>query len=255
MPPGQHSDLWDIVFALRHKLHAVTWVKAHLTLAEALGRGISADDWRLNHQADLATTRGMNMHIEDPRALILFQHRSRIVKLWQAHLVRLYMRYRTLPKFRGIVAPGLHARTRPSGPPHLPRRLRTDLRWQAQHHITHCDQGDACTRCGRISRARRQGRLQQWRRRCVPLQVHARRLHMGILPYGRGFGGVRFAPALGTSFTSAGATPSSDPDPMLCPPTRAPTTVRTTPVIPRGPKGPAPPARLLPARPLGPRVP
>ena len=30
--------------------------------------------------------------------------------------------------------------------------------------------------CGRTTRAARQGRLQQWRRTCVPLQVHARRL-------------------------------------------------------------------------------
>ena len=57
------------------------------------------------------------MHIEDPGALALFPYRARIVRQWQAHLVRVYMRFRTLPKFRGCVAPGLHTRVRPKGPP------------------------------------------------------------------------------------------------------------------------------------------
>ena len=213
LPPGQHSDLWSAIFAFRHKLHAITWVKAHLTLEEALGRGISAEDWRLNHQADLAATRGIGMHTEDPGALILFQHRSRIVKLWQAHLVRLYMRYRTLPKFHGSVAPGLHTRTRAQGATHMPRCVRTDLRWQAMHAITHCDQGDACVRCGRISRARRQGRLQQWRRPCAPLQVHARRLHLGHNPVWSGVWGCSACACPGNQLHKRGCHPLRRPRP------------------------------------------
>ena len=39
--------------------------------------------------------------------------------------------------------------------------------------------GSACLRCGRTTRARRQGQLQQWRRLCRPIQTHLARLERG----------------------------------------------------------------------------
>ena len=73
LPQGQHSDLWSIIVAQRAKLAGVTWVKAHLSLAEARTRGYSDEEWRLNDGADAAATRGLAMHQEDPGALALFQ--------------------------------------------------------------------------------------------------------------------------------------------------------------------------------------
>ena len=116
------------------------------------------------------------MHHEDPGALVLFQYRVARVVLWQTYLLRLYIQYRSLPKFVGAVLPGLHPRSRPQGASNLPRTVRTDLHWKARHAITTHPQGDACVHCGRTTRAARQGRLQQWRRTCFPLQVHQRRL-------------------------------------------------------------------------------
>ena len=40
--------------------------------------------------------------------------------------------------------------------------------------------------CGRTSKARRQGRLQQWRRPCQPLAIHQRRLAHGHRPQWQG---------------------------------------------------------------------
>ena len=133
---GQHADLWSVIFGHSVRLAGVTWIKAHLTLEEALGRGYTADDWRLNEGADAAATRGVAMHHEDPGALVLFQYRVARVVLWQTYLLRLYIRYRSLPKFVGAVLPGLHPRSRPQGAPNLPRTVRTDLRWKARHAIT-----------------------------------------------------------------------------------------------------------------------
>ena len=71
---------------------------------------------------------------------------------------------------------GVTRRLRPAGPKRAPRKLRTDEQWHKQHVIAKHKSGDACLRCGRTSAATRQGRLQQWRRRCVILKGHARRL-------------------------------------------------------------------------------
>ena len=172
---------------------------------------MSVDDWRLNNEADRAATSGMDMHTEDPGSLALFQYRSRIVRLWQAHLVRLYMRFRMLPKFRGIVAPGLHTRRRPQTAPHMARSVRTDLRWQAQHVLSHCAQGAACVRCGRVTRALRQGRLQQWRRPCVPLRVHALRLQHGHNPSWSGVWGCTLCQCTGSQLHKRGCHPLRRP--------------------------------------------
>ena len=153
------------------------------------------------------------MHVEDPGALTLFQYRARIVQCWQAYLVRVYTLYRLLPKFRGVVAPGLHPRVRPQGAAPLPRPIRTDLRWQAQHDLTQGVQGDACLRCGRVSRAQRQGRLQQWRRACIPLHVHAQRLRRGHTLCWTGVWGCSRCPCMGAHLHKRGCHPLRRFDP------------------------------------------
>ena len=116
----------------------------------------------------------------------MHQYRSVIIRRWQQHLVRIYKHYRLLPKFGGTAPPGLQPRQRPQGPARQPRTQRTDAMWQGQHVLRHHHHTAGCSRCGRSSKAQRQGRLQQWRRPCQPLGVHLRRLAHGHKPQWQG---------------------------------------------------------------------
>ena len=56
-----------------------------------------------------------------------------------------------------------------------PRKQRTEDRWQGKHSLATWGNTSACTNCGRTSVATRQGKLQQWRRPCIPLDSHRAR--------------------------------------------------------------------------------
>ena len=182
----QHSDLWSRILSQLHKIVAVTWVKAHLTWDEAQPRGIQFTHWQLNQEADLQATAGCCSHGEDPGAVALYHYRSLCIRRWQHHLLRVYKLYRLLPKFGGGAPPGLQGRHRPQGPARQPRKQRTDDHWNRQHVLRYHHHTAGCSRCGRTSKAQRQGRLQQWRRPCQPLGVHLRRLAHGHKPQWQG---------------------------------------------------------------------
>mgnify|MGYP005623427427 CR=1 FL=1 len=154
----------------------MTWVKAHLTQEQAKLRGIDPSHWDLNRQADLRATEGLQKHTEDPGAWVLREWGIRGVAEWQQHLVKIYLQVRKAG-LQGPSPAGITPRLRPSGPRRAPRKTRTDEQWHKQHAIAKHKAGDACLRCGKTTVATRQGRLQQWRRRCVILKGHARRLH------------------------------------------------------------------------------
>ena len=134
----------------------------------------------------MQATAGCHGHIDDPGAVVLYHFRSMLIRQWQQHLLRVYKLYRILPKFGGTVPPGLHSRNRPQGPKRQPRSQRTDAYWHSQHVLRHHHHTAGCSRCGRTSRAQRQGRLQQWRRPCHPLAIHLRRLAHGHRPQWQG---------------------------------------------------------------------
>ena len=97
------------------------------------------------------------------------------VRRRQQVLVRIYTQVREL----GIQGPsplGLTARSRGNGPARLPRTLRTDAKWSSKHRLQNHGSTIGCLACGRSTKAKRQGRLQQWRRPCLPLVSHLQRL-------------------------------------------------------------------------------
>ena len=71
---------------------------------------------------------------------------------------------------------GVAERTRGAGPKRLPRAHRTDSKWEGNHRLQVFGSAVGCVSCGRTSRAKRQGKLQQLRRPCQPLKGHLRRL-------------------------------------------------------------------------------
>ena len=142
--------------------------------------------WHLNQEADTQATAGCRCHVDDPGAVALHHYRSLCIRRWQQHLLRVYKLYRIIPKFGGAAPPGLHSRHRPQGPRRQPRTQRTDDLWHRQHVLRHHHHTAGCSRCGRTSKAQRQGRLQQWRRPCQPLSVHLRRLANGHRPQWQG---------------------------------------------------------------------
>ena len=174
-PKGRHADLWNIIWGLKAKLEQVTWVKAHLTKEQAKLRGICPKHWELNRQADLRATEGLQKHTEDPGAWTLREWGIRRVAEWQKHLVKIYLQVRKAG-LQGPSPSGITRRFRPLGPRPAPRKTRTDGQWQKHHVIAKHKGGDACLRCGRTTVAARQGKLQQWRRRCAALKGHAKRL-------------------------------------------------------------------------------
>ena len=109
-----------------------------------------------------------------------------MIRQWQQYLIRAYKLFRLLPKFGGPATAGLQRRHRAPGPSNLPRTDRTDAHWEGHHRLRHHHNTAGCSRCGRISKARRQGRLQQWRRPCQALAVHQRRLNRGHRPQWQG---------------------------------------------------------------------
>ena len=170
---GKHQDLWDAIGLVQGRIQGVTWVKAHLTWEEAKARGIAREHWDLNRRADIEAGKGVDSHIEDPGHWALWGHQLAQVREWQQTLVKIYTQVRDL----GIVGPspkGVAERTRGAGPKRLPKPQRTDSKSEGNRQT----QGDTtgCVSCGRTSRAKRQGRLQQWRRPCQPLKGHRRRL-------------------------------------------------------------------------------
>ena len=182
----QHGDLWQRILSQRAKLVDVTWVKAHLDWDEANHRGIPYEHWYLNQQADELATQGCLSHQEDPGSLALYRYRRYHIERWQKYLVRVYTLYRALPVFGGVAPAGLQTRLRAEGPRPLARRIRTNRHWQSQHQLRHHFHTAGCERCGRSSCARRQGRLQQWRRPCHILPSHQRRIHRGHRPQWQG---------------------------------------------------------------------
>ena len=116
---------------------------------------------------------------------------------------RVYKLYRIIPKFGGTAPPGLHSRNRPQGPRRQPRTQRTDDLWHRQHVLRHHHHTAGCSRCGRTSKAQRQGRLQQWRRPCQPLAVHLRRLAHGHRPQWQGHWRCLMCPSVGRIFQNA----------------------------------------------------
>ena len=115
------------------------------------------------------------MHTEDPGHWAHRGYQLDQVRWWQQTLVRIYTQVREL----GIQGPspqGLTARSRGSGPVRLPRPMRTDSKWASNHLLQTHESTIGCLSCGRTTRAKRQGRLQQWRRPCQPLKGHRQRL-------------------------------------------------------------------------------
>ena len=185
----------------------VTWIKAHLTLDEALGRGYTADDWLLNEGAGAAATRGIAMHLDDPGALVLFQYRVARVVLWQTYLLRLYIRYRSLPKFVGAVLPGVHQRNRPQGAANLPRTVRTDLHWKARHAITTHPKGMPVFIVDAPPAPRDRAASSSGDGPVPPSRCTHSDSPNSIVLFGRGGGYVRDAPVRGGTFISGDVTP------------------------------------------------
>ena len=174
-PKGKHADLWDGIWRLKERIEAVTWVKAHLKWEEAEGRGIPKEHWDLNRLADIEAGKGVEMHTEDPGHWALWAFQLDQVRRQQQGLVRTYTQIREL----GIQGPspqGLTTRSKGNGPTRLPRGLRTEAKWEGKHMLQGHNSTIGCLSCGRTTRAKRQGRLQQWRRPCVPLASHRQRL-------------------------------------------------------------------------------
>ena len=174
-PKGKHADLWDGIWKLKGRIEAVTWVKAHLKWEEAEVRGIPQEHWDLNRLADIEAGKGVEMHTEDPGHWALWDMQLAQVRRQQQDLVRTYTQIREL----GIQGPspqGLTIRRKANGPARLPRGLRTEAKWEGKHRLQEHNFTIGCLSCGRTTRAKRQGRLQQWRRDCTPLNRHAARL-------------------------------------------------------------------------------
>jgi len=172
---GKHQDLWDAIGRLQERIQGVTWVKAHLTWEEAKARSIDREHWDLNRRADTEAGKVVDAHVEDPGHWALWGHQLLLVREWQQTLVRIYTQVREL----GIVGPspkGVTERTRGAGPKRPPRTHRTDTKWEGNHCLQGFGSTMGCVSCGRTSCAKRQGRLQQWRRPCQPLKGHLRRL-------------------------------------------------------------------------------
>jgi ribonuclease HI len=179
-PEGAHRDLWCEIIVLLPRLHSHHWVKAHLTKCQAVAKGISERAWELNRRADAAATRGIQEHVEDAGAHALYGFRMLQVVEWQRHLLKIYHRMlQAMPK--GKPDAGLVRRIRRPEPDKCPRKQRTDALCKSGHAIVVSHSSEACMRCGRTTRAGRQGRLQQWRRPCHPLDRHKKALALGHL--------------------------------------------------------------------------
>jgi ribonuclease HI len=179
-PEGAHSDLWCEIHVLLPRLHSHHWVKAHLTKCQAAAKGISERAWDLNRRADAAATRGIQEHVEDAGAHALFGFRMLQVVEWQKHLLRVYHRMmQAMPKSKPNA--GLIQRIRRPDPSRCPRKQRTEALCKSGHAIVALQGSEACMRCGRTTQAGRQGRLQQWRRPCLPLVRHSKALSQGHL--------------------------------------------------------------------------
>ena len=59
---GKHGDLWQFVQKHKDRITDITWIKSHLKLPDAIAKGFSEEDWRLNDRADKLATRGANGH-------------------------------------------------------------------------------------------------------------------------------------------------------------------------------------------------
>lgn len=62
---GKHAHLWTVLRRGSRKVAAMTWVKAHLTEAEAAARGTPHSYWALNEEGDAPTSMGLRSHVED----------------------------------------------------------------------------------------------------------------------------------------------------------------------------------------------
>jgi len=178
-PKGAHEDLWNRIASILDRVSGVGWVKAHLSQGEATRMGIPEGHWRLNQLADLAASEGITMHQEDPSYWALHAFRGRAIRGWQLHLLGIYRNLRQRKVCSEPAGPGLALRIRPQGPVAQPRALRTECGVMRKHHVVHDAQGSACLKCGRTTRAARQGQLQQWRRQCQPIHIHRARLERG----------------------------------------------------------------------------
>jgi hypothetical protein len=111
-------------------------------------------------------------------AHVLFGFRMMEVVEWQKHLLRTYHSLlRAIPKVKPVA--GLIRRNRLVAPGRCSRAQRTEDSCKAGHAVLSSHGWEACLRCGRTTRARRQGRLQQWRRPCHPLERHRKAMALG----------------------------------------------------------------------------
>ena len=177
-----HRDLWQRVQPHIPRGCTVTWIKAHLTLAEALARGFTAEDHAGNEAADLLAGKGVAEHGMQELDIGPAKARCKLVQEVQQHQLAVLNKIKGTQSFRLDLKQRKDARVRRirkgDGPPHRrgpPRKVIEG----PQAHLFQKDGEEAyCARCGKISRTKDQ--YASWRKRpCIPSRKFGRVLEQG----------------------------------------------------------------------------
>jgi hypothetical protein len=69
----EHQDLWFRVARRIRQVQETTWIKAHLTLEQALARGMMREHWAGNNEVDRLAKLGAQAHVEQTDRLAIVQ--------------------------------------------------------------------------------------------------------------------------------------------------------------------------------------